>query len=50
MKPKVILHIGCSLDGRIDWLKPDNFLYYRVMQDWSVDAMLSGSKYGNGGV
>ena len=43
MKPKVILHIGCSLDGRIDWLKPDNFLYYRVMQDWSVDAMLSGS-------
>lgn len=43
MDPKVILHIGCSLDGRIDWLKPDNFLYYRVIQNWQVDAMLSGS-------
>jgi 2,5-diamino-6-(ribosylamino)-4(3H)-pyrimidinone 5'-phosphate reductase len=41
--PKVILHIGCSLDGRIDWLKPDNFLYYRIIQDWQVDAMISGS-------
>ena len=44
MRPKVILHIGCSLDGRIDWLKPDNFVYYRVIHDWQVDAMLSGSK------
>jgi 2,5-diamino-6-(ribosylamino)-4(3H)-pyrimidinone 5'-phosphate reductase len=44
MLPKVILHIGCSLDGRIDWLKPDNFLYYRVIQGWQVDAMISGSK------
>lgn len=43
MNPKVILHIGCSLDGRIDWLKPDHFLYYRVIEDWPVDAMLSGS-------
>ena len=43
MKPKVILHIGCSLDGRIDWLKPDHFLYYRVIQNWQMDAMLSGS-------
>ena len=43
MLPKVILHIGCSLDGRIDWLKPDNFLYYRIIQSWQVDAMISGS-------
>ena len=43
MLPKVILHIGCSLDGRIDWLKPDNFLYYRIIQGWQVDAMISGS-------
>jgi 2,5-diamino-6-(ribosylamino)-4(3H)-pyrimidinone 5'-phosphate reductase len=43
MDPKVILHIGCSLDGRIDWLKPDNFLYYHVIQNWQVEAMLSGS-------
>lgn len=44
MLPKVILHIGYSLDGRIDWLKPDNFLYYRIIQGWQVDAMISGSK------
>ncbi|MDF1520183.1 MAG: RibD family protein [Brevefilum sp.] len=44
MLPKVILHIGCSLDGRIDWLKPDNFIYYRVIQGWKVDAMISGSR------
>ena len=44
MLPKVILHIGCSLDGRIDWLKQDNFLYYRIIQGWQVDAMISGSK------
>lgn len=44
MLPKVILHIGCSLDGRIDWLKPDNFLYYRIIQNWKIDAMLSGSR------
>ena len=43
MNPKVIMHIGCSLDGRIDWLKTDHFLYYRVIEDWPVDAMLSGS-------
>jgi 2,5-diamino-6-(ribosylamino)-4(3H)-pyrimidinone 5'-phosphate reductase len=44
MLPKVILHIGCSLDGRIDWLKPDNFIYYRLIQGWNVDAMISGSR------
>jgi len=43
MFPKVILHIGCSVDGRIDWLKPDNFLYYRIIQNWKFDAMISGS-------
>lgn len=43
MLPIVILHIGCSLDARIDWLKPDNFIYYRVIQSWKVDAMISGS-------
>lgn len=43
MRPKVIFHIECSLDGRIDWLKPDQFVYYRVIQDWSIDAMISGS-------
>jgi len=43
MHPKVIFHIECSLDGRIDWLKPDQFVYYRVIQDWAIDAMISGS-------
>ena len=43
MLPKIILHIGCSLDGRIDWLKFDNFVYYRVIQNWDVQGMLSGS-------
>jgi len=43
MLPKIILHIGCSLDGRIDWLKFDNFVYYRVIQNWDVHGMLSGS-------
>jgi 2,5-diamino-6-(ribosylamino)-4(3H)-pyrimidinone 5'-phosphate reductase len=41
--PKVILHIGCSVDGRIDWIKPDNFLYYRLIRNWKMDAMISGS-------
>lgn len=44
MRPKIILHIECSLDGRIDWLKPDNFLYYRVIADWHIDGMISGSR------
>ncbi|MBN1797975.1 MAG: dihydrofolate reductase family protein [Spirochaetales bacterium] len=43
MLPKIILHIGCSVDGRIDWIKPDNFLYYRLIRDWKMDAMISGS-------
>jgi len=43
MLPKVILHSGCSVDGRIDWLKPENFLYYRIIGNWKVDAMISGS-------
>ncbi len=43
MLPKVILHIESSLDGRIDWLKFDNFVYYRIIKDWDVDGMISGS-------
>jgi 2,5-diamino-6-(ribosylamino)-4(3H)-pyrimidinone 5'-phosphate reductase len=43
MLPKIILHIGSSLDGRIDWLKFDNFVYYRIIKDWDVDGMISGS-------
>lgn len=43
MLPKIVYHIECSIDGRIDWLKPDNFLYYKLILDWKFDAMISGS-------
>jgi 2,5-diamino-6-(ribosylamino)-4(3H)-pyrimidinone 5'-phosphate reductase len=43
MLPKVIVHTEVSVDGRMDWLPEDGFLYYRLIGDWHVDAMLSGS-------
>ena len=43
MLPKIILHTEVSVDGRMDWMLDDNFLYYRVIGDWKIDAMLSGS-------
>ena len=43
MRPKVILHTEVSVDGRMDHLGSDDFLYYRLIADWRVDAMLSGS-------
>ncbi|HNT77373.1 MAG TPA: dihydrofolate reductase family protein [Anaerolineae bacterium] len=43
MIPKVILHTEVSVDGRMDWMADDHFLYYRMIADWKVDAMISGS-------
>ena len=43
MLPRVILHIGVSLDGRIDWSCGDIGLYYELAAHWPADAMLSGS-------
>ncbi|MFN2285443.1 MAG: RibD family protein [Anaerolineae bacterium] len=43
MLPKVILHTEVSVDGRMDWMLDDGFLYYRMIADWKLDAMLSGS-------
>ncbi len=43
MLPKVIVHTEVSVDGRMDWLRDDGFLYYRLIGDWGIDAMLSGS-------
>jgi 2,5-diamino-6-(ribosylamino)-4(3H)-pyrimidinone 5'-phosphate reductase len=43
MLPKVIVHTEISVDGRMDWMQDDGFLYYRVISDWHPDAMLSGS-------
>ncbi|MGC9394524.1 MAG: RibD family protein [Anaerolineae bacterium] len=43
MVPKIILHTEVSVDGRMDWMLDNNFLYYRMIADWKLDAMLSGS-------
>ncbi|MBN1259039.1 MAG: RibD family protein [Anaerolineae bacterium] len=42
--PKVIIHTEVSVDGRMDWMVDDDFLYYRMIADWKIDAMLSGSE------
>ncbi|MBN1936199.1 MAG: RibD family protein [Anaerolineae bacterium] len=44
MLPKVIIHTEVSVDGRMDRLGDDGFLYYRLIADWPIDAMLSGSR------
>lgn len=43
MLPKVIVHTEVSVDGRMDWLTDDDFLYYRLIGHMPHDAMLSGS-------
>ena len=43
MVPKVILHTEVSVDGRMDWMSDDGFLYYRLIADWKLDAMITGS-------
>ena len=43
MLPRVILHSGVSLDGRIDWGQDDMGLYYELAARWNAEAMLSGS-------
>jgi 2,5-diamino-6-(ribosylamino)-4(3H)-pyrimidinone 5'-phosphate reductase len=44
MLPHVIVHNMVSVDGRMDWIKPDLGLYYEVAGRWQVDAILSGSE------
>jgi len=43
MLPRVILHSGVSVDGRIDWGQGDMGLYYELAARWNAEAMLSGS-------
>jgi 2,5-diamino-6-(ribosylamino)-4(3H)-pyrimidinone 5'-phosphate reductase len=43
MLPRVILHNGASLDGRMDWYTGDVGLYYELAARWQADAMLTGS-------
>ena len=40
MLPKVIIFDNMSLDGRIDGFNIDDELYYRVANEWSLDAVL----------
>lgn len=45
MMPRVILHNGVTVDGRMDWFMGggDMGLYYELAARWNADAMLSGS-------
>jgi 2,5-diamino-6-(ribosylamino)-4(3H)-pyrimidinone 5'-phosphate reductase len=43
MLPYVILHVGMSLDGRLDWVTVDQGLYYEIATRLAPDAILSGS-------
>jgi 2,5-diamino-6-(ribosylamino)-4(3H)-pyrimidinone 5'-phosphate reductase len=45
MLPKVVLHNGVTVDGRMDWStsEGDMGLYYELAASWKTDAMLSGS-------
>jgi len=44
MLPHVILHIGMSIDGRIDWGVGDEGLYYELAAHFNADVMLTGSR------
>jgi 2,5-diamino-6-(ribosylamino)-4(3H)-pyrimidinone 5'-phosphate reductase len=44
MLPRIILHIGMSVDGRIDWNVGDEGLYYELAARFNADAMLTGSR------
>ena len=43
MLPKVVLHVESSLDGRIDFLRPDVARYYRLAGSIGEDAVLTGA-------
>ncbi len=43
MLPYVILHMGISLDGRIDWGGGSDNPYYELVQQFEVDTDISGS-------
>lgn len=43
MLPRIIIHNVVSVDGRIDWISPDNGLFYEFASLWKEDATLAGS-------
>jgi 2,5-diamino-6-(ribosylamino)-4(3H)-pyrimidinone 5'-phosphate reductase len=44
MLPRVILHMGVSVDGRYDWAVAHDSPYYEIVQLLEADADLSGSQ------
>lgn len=44
MLPRVILHMGVSVDGRYDWALGPDTPYYEIVQLLEADADLSGSR------
>lgn len=43
MLPRVILHVEASLDGRIDWIRPDIWRFYGLAARFREDAILTGA-------
>jgi 2,5-diamino-6-(ribosylamino)-4(3H)-pyrimidinone 5'-phosphate reductase len=43
MQPYVILHVGMSLDGRIDWGVGPDTPYYALVEQFGADTDISGS-------
>lgn len=44
MLPRVIIHNGVSVDGRMDWFDVDLGLYYGLAGQLGAEAILSGSQ------
>lgn len=40
--PKVVVHSEVSADGRVDWFKAHEDLYYGLLPTWNEDAALTG--------
>jgi 2,5-diamino-6-(ribosylamino)-4(3H)-pyrimidinone 5'-phosphate reductase len=43
MLPHVVLHVEASLDGRIDWIRPDVGRFYSLAAEFREDAILTGA-------
>jgi 2,5-diamino-6-(ribosylamino)-4(3H)-pyrimidinone 5'-phosphate reductase len=43
MVPHVVLHVEASLDGRIDWIRPDIGRFYALAARFQEEAILTGA-------
>jgi 2,5-diamino-6-(ribosylamino)-4(3H)-pyrimidinone 5'-phosphate reductase len=43
VRPRVVLHIAVSADGRVDRVTPDVALFYELARRWQEDATLVGA-------